>query len=73
MFPSILCIAGFKGKERWISSYIKKIYKNIYPSEYFVNQPINILPQISGGIIYLSIKFGHEMNLKGLMYLELLD
>ena len=39
-----------------------------------MNQSEKVLPQISGLRIWCpSRKFGHEMNLKGLLYLVLLD
>ena len=51
---SFLCIAGLE---------------NIYQSDHFLNQSIKILSQISGlRISCPSRKFGHETNLKGLLY-----
>ena len=48
--------------------------KNIAIPLSIFNQPEKVLPQISGlGIWCPSKKFGHEMNLKGLLYLALLD
>ena len=55
----ILCIAGFKGREKWICLYQTE---NIYPSK------------LSWLRIWCpSRKFGNEMNLKGLLYLALLN
>ena len=49
-------------------------YTAIYPSTHFSNQPQKVLPLISGLRIWCpSRKFGREMNLKGLLYLALLD
>ena len=54
----ILCITGLE---------------NIYP-EHFLNQSVNVLPQISRLRIWCpSRKFRREMNLKGLLYLVLFD
>ena len=48
--------------------------ENPYPSERFLKQSIKVLPQISGlRIWYPSRKSDHEVNLKGLFYLVLLD
>ena len=48
--------------------------ENIYSSEYFLNQSVKGLPQISGlRIWYPSRKSGNEMNLKRFLYLVLLD
>ena len=67
----ILCITGLRGREKWIRVYQ---IKNIYPSEHFLNQSVKNLSQISRLRIWCpSRKFGHEMNLKGLLYLVLLD
>ena len=50
----------------------QKIYG--YPSNDFSNQPQKVLPLISGlRICWSSRKFGHEMKLKGSLYLALLD
>ena len=50
--------------------------KNKYASEHLLNQSAKVLPQITGLRIWSpSRKFGHghEMNLKGLLYLVLLN
>ena len=45
-----------------------------YPSEHFSNQSVKVLSQISGLRIWSPLKkFGHEMKLKDLVYLVLLD
>ena len=45
---------------------------NTFIPEHFLNQSEKVLPQISGVRIWCSSrKFGHEMNLKGLLYLAL--
>ena len=57
-FP-ILCIAGLE---------------IIYSPKHFLNQSVKVLPLISGLQIWCSSKiFDHEMNLKGLLHLVLLD
>ena len=67
----ILYIAWFKGRKKWTN--LHQMVK-IQPSEHFINQSVKILHQILGlRFWYPSIKFGHEINLKGLMYLVLLD
>ena len=67
----ILWIAGFKRRKHWIKLYQ---LKTVWPSEHFVNQSVKTLFQISVlRLWYLTIKFGHEINLKGLMFLMLLD
>ena len=62
--------------KRKISKFIpgRKYIGSCYPAEHFSNQPQKVLPQISGLRIWCSSrKFAHERNLKGLLYLELLD
>ena len=47
--------------------------EKIYPSEHFLNQSVKVLPKISGLRIWCpSMKFDHEMNWKGFLYLVLL-
>ena len=57
----ILYIAWFKGRKKWTN--LHQMVK-IQPSEHFM---------LGLRFWYPSIKFGHEINLKGLMYLVLLD
>ena len=66
MLP-ILYIAAFKRREKRISLYQTE---NIYSSKHFLNQSVKVLSLISGLRIWCPLrKFGHSINLKGLLYL----
>ena len=70
MMTLILILKGIlKEKLRWISSLI-----NSRMREHFINQSVKVLPQISGLRIWCpSREFDHEINLKVLLFLVLLD
>ena len=54
-------------REKWTNLYRME---KMHSSEHFVNQSVKILLQIPGlRLQYPSIKFGYEINIKGLMYL----
>ena len=64
-------LQGFKGTGKSTNLYQME---KIWSSKHFINQSVKISPQIPGlEFRYLSLKFGHEIDLKGLMYLVLLD
>ena len=67
----ILWIAGIKGRENSIHLHQMETHAAIKP---LCNRISKDFPQLSGlRLLYPSIKFGHEINWKILMYLVLLD